>query len=58
MQRGESLWRIAEQRLGKGASDAKIAALVDELWRMNAGKIGTGDPDLIYPGQQLRMPGS
>jgi nucleoid-associated protein YgaU len=50
------LWRIAERRLGAGASDAKIAALVDALWRINADKIATGDPDLIHPGQHLRMP--
>ncbi|MCA1697738.1 MAG: LysM peptidoglycan-binding domain-containing protein [Actinobacteria bacterium] len=56
MRRGESLWRIAARRLGAGASDAKIAALVDALWRINGDKIATGDPDLIHPGQHLRMP--
>lgn len=54
--KGESLWRIAEAHLGEGASDAKIAATVNELWNLNADKIGTGDPDLILPGQHLKMP--
>lgn len=54
---GESLWRIAAHHLGAGTSDAKIAALVDQLWTMNAKRIATGNPDLISPGQHLRIPG-
>jgi len=53
---GDSLWRIAEHHLGAGASDASVAALVDELWKINGDKIATGNPDLIYAGQHLRMP--
>jgi len=56
VQRGESLWRIARDHLGSRASDAKVAALVSELWQHNSGEIATGDPDLILPGQHLRMP--
>jgi len=54
--KGESLWRIAEAHLGESASDAQIAAAVNELWKLNADTIGTGDPDLILPGQRLTMP--
>lgn len=53
---GESLWTIAEHQLGDHASDAKIAAAVERLWRLNAQRIATGNPDLIYPGQTLQMP--
>jgi hypothetical protein len=53
---GECLWTIAERQLGRGASDARVAALVDELWRLNADRIGTGDPNLIHGGQELRLP--
>jgi hypothetical protein len=53
---GECLWTIAERQLGRGASHARVAALVDELWRLNADRIGTGDPNLIYSGQELRLP--
>ena len=42
--------------LGDGASDAQIAATVHDLWELNADVIGTGDPDLILPGQRLKMP--
>ncbi len=53
---GECLWTIAEHMLGDHASDARIAAAVERLWQLNAGRIGTGSPDLIYPGQRLTMP--
>jgi hypothetical protein len=26
------------------------------IWNMNAGRIGTGDPNLIFPGTRLRLP--
>ncbi len=53
---GESLWLVAEHMLGDRATDAEIAAAVEQLWELNAGRIATGDPDLIYPGQALRLP--
>ena len=52
---GDSLWSIAERMLGPGASPAAIARKVSQLWSMNAATIRTGDPDLIMPGQELRL---
>ena len=52
---GQSLWLIAESVLGDDASDTQVAAEVERLWQLNAERIGTGDPDLIYPGQELRL---
>jgi hypothetical protein len=26
------------------------------LWDMNAKRIGTGDPNLVFPGQRLMLP--
>jgi nucleoid-associated protein YgaU len=51
---GESLWLIAEQMLGERANDAQVAAEVQRLWQLNADRIGTGNPDLVYAGQELR----
>jgi len=51
---GESLWLIAEQTLGGQANDAQVAAEVQRLWQLNAARIGTGDPNLVYAGQELR----
>lgn len=53
---GESLWAIAERGLGPDASDGEIAQEVNRLWELNDTEvIKTGDPDLILPGQRLRL---
>jgi len=55
VQAGQSLWSIAQQRLGQGASAAAVAAEVDRLWRLNADRIGTGDPSLLPAGTELKL---
>ena len=52
---GDSLWRIAERRLGASSSATATAQEVTRLWELNRQRIGTGNPDLILPGQTLRM---
>lgn len=52
---GETLWSIAGEQLRAGASAADIATEVHRLWDLNATRIGTGSPDLIHPGQTLRL---
>lgn len=54
---GDCLWRLAEQRLGPGATDAEIADLTSRMHARNRGVIGD-DPDLIQPETVLRMPRS
>jgi hypothetical protein len=34
---------------------AEVEAEVARLWRLNAARIGTGDPNLIYAGTALRL---
>jgi hypothetical protein len=51
----ESLWSIARDLLGDNASAARIAREVNRLWELNSGRIGTGDPDLLIAGTQLRV---
>ena len=53
---GECLWSIAEHELGPEATNSQVADYVDRLWQVNADRIATGDPDLIYSGQRLRVP--
>ena len=55
VERGDCLWAIARGALGDDASDAKVAAKVAKLWELNENEIGTGDPDLIHPGQELQL---
>ena len=52
---GECLWSIAAALLPAAADNAEIAAEVERLWTLNAGRIGTGDPSLIYAGTELRL---
>jgi hypothetical protein len=55
VQPGQSLWLIAKDVLGAPAGIGQVAFEVGRLWRLNAARIGTGDPDLIYPGLKLRL---
>jgi hypothetical protein len=54
--RRQSLWSIAKSLLPAGASDAKIARMVNRLWHLNADRIASGRPDLIAVGLRLRLP--
>ena len=55
VQRGESLWSIATDRLGERAGVAQIAREVDRLWQLNEDRIASGSPDLLYTGTRLRL---
>jgi nucleoid-associated protein YgaU len=55
VQPGDSLWRIAARQLGAQATNEDTAREVNRLWELNQQRIGTGNPDLIFPGQTLRM---
>lgn len=52
---GECLWSIAAALLPAGAGNSAIAAEAARLWRLNAVRIGTGNPSLIYAGTELRL---
>ncbi len=53
--RGESLWSIAKDLLGDGASPARIAREVNRLWELNRDRIATGDRDLLMAGTKLAL---
>lgn len=53
--RGDTLWSLASEALGRGATDAEVAEAVTRWHDVNRDVIGN-DPDLILPGQQLRVP--
>jgi nucleoid-associated protein YgaU len=50
---GETLWQIARDRLGPGASAGAVAREMARIWDLNADSIGSGDPDLIRAGERL-----
>lgn len=55
VRREESLWSIAADALGAGASAARIAREVNRLWELNSDRIGTGDRDLLIAGTRLTL---
>lgn len=53
--RGDSLWSIAARHLGSDPTDAEVARAWPQWFEANRDRIGD-DPDLILPGQVLRVP--
>lgn len=57
VERGDSLWGLAEERLTALTPDpglSAVASYVDDLVALNRAEID--DPDLIFPGQRFRLP--
>jgi len=52
---GDCLWRLAEATLPVDATDAQISRRWHRIYALNRSAIGA-DPDLIQPGQRLRLP--
>lgn len=53
---GENLWVITEAALGGAATDAQVAAHWRAVVDANRARLRSGDPDLIYPGEQVVLP--
>ena len=53
--RGDTLWSIAAAHLGPDAEDAEVARAWPRWFEANRDVIGD-DPDLVLPGQVLRVP--
>jgi hypothetical protein len=53
---GDSLWAIARRLVGPRASDGAVETKLVAIWNLNSRRIGTGDPNLIFPGTRLRLP--
>jgi LysM repeat protein len=53
---GDSLWSIARGVVGPSASNEQVNNKLVAVWDMNAKRIGTGSPNLIFPGQRLMLP--
>ena len=59
VERGDSLWRLAEEHLeqatGSPPAAARTAAEWPRWWAANRDAVGD-DPDLLHPGTALRPP--
>lgn len=52
---GESLWSIAQERLGPNVAPKQVADEVERIYLSNRDRIG-GDPNLLRDGQELSLP--
>ncbi len=57
MERGDTLWSIAADDLPVGAADALVVGRWHAIYAANRALIGP-DPDVVEPGQHLRLPAS
>ncbi len=66
VQPGDNLWRIAHRQLGQATATGspqgdigvlKVRAYWASLVEINRHRLRSGDPDLIYPGEELLLPG-
>lgn len=60
VQRGDHLWSITAgylaAHLGRTADAGEIAPLWNQVIEMNRDLIGSGDPNLIFPGERIVLP--
>ena len=52
---GDNLWSLCHDHAGRRTATQDVARLVERTYRANRREIGP-DPDLIHPGQRLRIP--
>lgn len=57
---GDNLWKLAEDRLavtlGRSPTDAEVAPYWVKVVEANRDRLRSGNPDLIFPGEQVSMP--
>jgi nucleoid-associated protein YgaU len=56
VRRGDTLWGIAALLLPASAADAQVQHAVARIYLANRSVLGP-DPDLIFPGTHLTIPG-
>lgn len=58
VEKGDHLWKISSEHLGAGSAGVEIAPYWREVVTVNAPRLRSGDPDLIYPGEIVELPAS
>lgn len=60
VEKGDHFWAIAEQELeqawGRTPTDAEVVSYWQDVVDLNRDTISSGDPDLIFPGEELQIP--
>jgi hypothetical protein len=52
---GDCLWHIAEMLEPRGASAADVQHRAVAIWNRNKATLRSGDPNVIYPGEKLKV---
>lgn len=60
VERGDHIWKISEEslsrKLQREARDDEVHPYWLETIETNLGSLRSGDPDLVYPGEELVLP--
>ena len=60
VQPGDHLWKISQvhldRKLGRTANEDEVAPFWRTVIDANTGRLHSGDPDLIYPGEVVILP--
>jgi len=56
VERGDHLWKISARHIGPEATDGEVAPYWREVITVNTPHLRSGDPDLIFPGEVVRLP--
>jgi len=55
--KGDHLWKISARHLESTSPEASIAPYWREVIEVNTPNLRSGDPDLIFPGEVIELPG-
>lgn len=55
--KGDHLWKISQRHLDSHSPDDAVAPYWLRVIEVNTPSLRSGDPDLIYPGEVIRLPG-
>lgn len=56
VKKGDHLWKISARHLTEVAPDVRVAPYWREVVDLNTPRLRSGDPDLIYPGEEIELP--
>ena len=62
VERGDHLWKISRRRLdvvlGREARSSEVSPYWRQVIEVNRAGLRSGDPDLIFPGEVITLPGA
>jgi len=53
---GDHLWKISERHVTRRSPGLDVAPYWSRVIEVNTPSLRSGDPDLIYPGEVIRLP--